>query len=120
MESNLPQNISGLDEYIDALVHDSRTLMQDLYNSKSKNFDVIEIYADIPERQDFDYFISLVERWEDVSRQYNKPIRIYTYLHNIESEKYIQKLLANRKNLFITVLPHYIRKRVNKNERYSW
>jgi len=110
MESNLPKNVDGLENYLDTLVHDSRTLVQDLSASKTKNLDIIEIYADVPERQDFDYFINMVERWNDVSKLFAKPIRIYTYLHNTKSEKYIQKLLANRENLFITVLPHYIRR----------
>lgn len=113
---NMPINAEGLDEHINSLIKDSRNLMQELSNSKVKNLDVIELYADVPEYSDFDYIISMVMRWEEVSKFFEKPLRIYTYIYNVRAEKHIQKLLIDRPNICITVLPHYIRKQEKKHD----
>lgn len=114
MFDKFPINENGLEAYLETLVHDSRTLLQDLSKSSTRNYDVIDIYADIPEYDDPDYIIGLIQRLDDVSKFFGKPIRVYTYLHNIHMEKNIQRLLVNRNNICITCLPHYIRKKRSK------
>lgn len=110
-QPNLPKNTNGLEEHINSLIKDSRTLSYDIESRNAQRFDVIEILADIPERPEPDLFISMVTRWVDVSKLYHKPLRVYAYVNNLKSEKYLQRLTASREDISVTIIPYYLRRR---------
>jgi len=111
---NVPTNTISIDEHINNLVQDSRTLVYDLAQSDALNYDVIEFKADIPERPEPELFVSMVMRWVEISQLYNKPIRVYAYVNNNKSEKYIQRLVSSREDISVTIIPYYLRKRTTR------
>lgn len=113
MDSNLikPNNpFNCIDDYIKGLVHDSEKLLYDLTRVHAERCQIIEFVTDVPEQPDPDLFIALVTRWKEVVDYFDKPLRVYTYLYNEQSEKYLVQLTSKQPNIFVTIIPGYLRR----------
>ena len=105
----LPSRTNAVDEYLLGLVKDGKQLLYDLEQSNADQFDVIEFYAEIPERPSPDIFIAMIMRWADIAKYYQRPVRVYSYVYNNKSEKYILALTDKREDIFVTIIPGYLR-----------
>lgn len=75
-----------------------------------------EIQADLPAIVDPDIAISQVLRWSDLQRLLAKPLRIYAWSSNTDVEKWVLSASANISNIFVTVLPTYLREGFEHDE----
>ena len=99
-----------IDDYVKGLVHDSSRLLYDLSRVHAERNEIIEFVADVPERPDPDLYIATVTRWKEVATYFQRPIRVYTYLYNEQSEKYLMQLTAKQSQIYVTVIPGYLRR----------
>ena len=106
-----PNNpFDNIDDYIKGLPLDSSTLLYDLTRTNAANNNVIEFKVELPEQPNPDLYIALVSRWEEIHQHFNRPVRAYAYVYNPMSEKYIERLLTDHADIFVTIIPGYLRR----------
>lgn len=104
------RTIGDIDRHLNALLDDGPDIIQQLTRIGGANDSVIEIKTELPAMLDCDIIIATVNRWADISKYYNKPVRVYGWCYNDKVEDYLQSLVCQRDNVYLTVLPSYLRK----------
>ena len=101
---------TAINEKLATLVEDNPNVLANLidagYNPDSE---IVEILTTLPAAVDIDVFIGTVMRWVNICEYFNRPIRVYAWSYNQDTEKIFTQLVQERKEVFLTPLPGYLR-----------
>lgn len=98
-----------LDERINGLVHDSEDILYKLNKLPLNEDEPIEIVTDMPVVPNTDIIIGSICRWREIQKIYQRPIRVYAWVHTTEVEKCLLRCVQNMEDIFVTTLPTYLR-----------
>ena len=105
--------LSTFEEFLVTLPKDDSNVIERLSKVVQDDERPIEIISELPERFIPDILLATVNRWRDVSKYFNKPIRVYGWCYDDAVEKYIQQMVCARDGVQLTVLPHYLKEVVD-------
>ena len=99
-----------VDSHIEAVVMDCPDVICKIVQlGYHMDNEVVEIATVLPSALDISVNIGMVQRWRDISKYFNKPVRIYGWSYNTEVEKCFLSLVQEKKDIFLTVLPGELR-----------
>lgn len=67
--------------------------------------DVIELRSELPQLYNVRDLLGTINRWKEIRDYFKHPVRIYGSCANPAVEKYLQKVVANYNDIFLTIVP---------------
>lgn len=104
---------STLDEYLISLPKDESDVIEQLSKMELRDDRPIEIVSELPARLISEILIAAVNRWSDISKYFDKPIRVYGWCYDDHVETYLQHIVSTRDNVWLTVLPYHLKEVIN-------
>lgn len=99
-----------VDSHLGALVTDCPDVISKIVQlGYDQDSEVIELATVLPSALDISVNIGLVQRWRDIGKYFDRPVRIYGWSYNTEVEKCLLSLVQEKKDVFLTVLPGELR-----------
>lgn len=98
--------VGNFEAHLDMLLEDCSNIIQLLANyNYFEDSKTLELVTTLPSAVDIDVSIATVQRWKELQKRYNKPLRIYAYSYNPEVEKLFLRLIQESENIFLTPIP---------------
>lgn len=98
-----------LTEFISSLPVDDNSVIANIEKILHEGLEMIELFSEIPARVDVDIIIGKVNRWSEVARYFNCPVRVYGWCYDNKVEEYITSVVNSRSDVFITLLPYTLK-----------
>lgn len=103
---NREAKLNSLMEHMSMLLEDGPDIIRLLENyNYSDNAECLEIITTLPSAVNIDVFIATVNRWREIQRRYNKPLRVYAFSYNTKVEKIFMRLVQEHDEILLTPIP---------------
>lgn len=103
---NREAKLNNLLKHLGVLLEDGPDIIRLLENyNYSGNTEYLEIITTLPSAINIDVFIATVNRWREIQKRYNKPLRVYAFSYNTEVEKMYMRLVQEHDAILLTPIP---------------
>lgn len=93
-------------EFLNSMVEDGPDVISKLAKiGITKGCENVSITTTLPSIINVDVFIATLQRWKNIQRYFDAPLRIWAVCYNTSVEKFMLDIVQEQENIFLTVIP---------------